>query len=364
MLKRFLILTLLLFLTINISESIDLHWCYKKVFKVSVYYSPIYWQKFYYKWSFYKEKKLNWSWIRWASWRLVFNGMIAAAKKYRFWTKIYFPWLWVGQVEDRWQAIVDAWKRWEKYDRIDIWGWKWEKALMRALSFWKQVRIWYVCPPTKKLKVWFDYSSFPIFKDFFKKTIWGIWMYLWRKDNWVVTLQNYLRLLWYFHYYKSTWYFWSITKQAVAKFQKDNGIKTNYYGYFWPKTRSMLKKVLKKRWLYKETNNYVKNKSVISTVEKQEKKKLVLNDLKVLRRWLWKWYNNYEVKILQKYLKKMWYYNWNINGVYDDKTINAVAKFQFKYGIVDKSNKYLAWYFWPLTRYTFKKAVLESIVNS
>jgi len=367
MLRRVLILTLLWFLTVNISESIDLHWCYKKTFKVSVYYSAIPWQKFYYKWNFYKERILNWWWTHWASWKAVFNGVIAAPKNYRFWTKIYFPWLWVGQVEDRGQAIVDAWQRWENYDRIDIWGGKWQNALMRALSFWKQVRVWYVCPSYSKIKVWFNYSSFLIFENFFKKTIWWIWMYLWRKDLWVKVLQDYLRKLWYFHYPKSTWYFWKLTKQAVVKFQKDYGIKTHYYGYFWPKTRSMLKKVLKKRWLYKD--NYVKDKIILAVAktfktEKEKKKELVLKDLKILKRWLWKWYNTYEVKILQKYLKKMWYYNWDIDGYYGDETIKAVSDFQFKYGIIDKSNKYLAWYFWPKTRNTFKKVVLSSIVNS
>lgn len=367
--KIILIFILLCFLTLNISESIDLHWCYKKTFKVSSYYSPIYGQHFYYRWSFYKEKVLNWNWTHWASWRGVFNGMIAASKKYKFWTKIYFPGLWVWQVEDRWNAIVSAGKRWEKYDRIDIWGWKWDKALMRALSFWKQVRIWYVCPKIKKLKVWFDYSSFPIFKRFFQKTIWWMWLSLWRKDSWVNILQIYLKQLWYFHYKKTTWYFWNITKQAVMKFQKDYGIKTKYNGYFWPKTRYILKTVLTKKWLYKKTYNYIKIKKNVTMKKNIETKKdsyetLVLNDLKVLKRWLWKWYNTYEVKILQKYLKKMWYYNWSVNWFYDEKTVIAVSKFQFKYGIISKSNTYLAWYFWPLTRSTFKKVVIKNIVNS
>jgi len=126
----------------------------------------------------------------------------------------------------------------------------------------------------------------------------------------------------------------------------------------------MLKNKLKKKWLYKNTNNYVKNKPVLATLKKEKKKELVLSDLKVLKRWLWKWYNTYEVKILQKYLKKMWYYNWDVNGYYGDETIKAVVKFQFKYGIINKSNKYLAWYFGPLTRSTFKKAVLKRIINS
>jgi hypothetical protein len=85
------------------SFSIDLSWCYKKTFKVSAYYSPVAGQKFYYKWNYYKEIRLNGRWIQGASGKRVFNGMLAAGKKYKFWTKIYFPSLHgVWQVEDRW----------------------------------------------------------------------------------------------------------------------------------------------------------------------------------------------------------------------------------------------------------------------
>jgi len=366
MIKKLFILIILWFLIINFSYGIDLSWCYEKTFKVSAYYSPIYKQKFYYKWNYYEEKKLNWEWIRWASWKKVFNGMIAASKDYEFWTKIYFPWLWVWQVEDRWQAIVSSWKRQEKYDRIDIWVWKWDEALMRALSFWKQVMVWYVCHKKKTIKVWFDYSKFKIYPNFFEKTLWWIGLYVWRKDPWVETLQKYLKQIWYFNYTKITWYFWYETKHAIEKFQKDNNIKTEYYGYFWPKTREIFKEKLrlKQTWSYKKHyTNIILVKSENIKTQNEKNKDQILQDLSILTRWLWKWYNTYEVKILQKYLQKMWYYNWVIDGYYWDETIKAVADFQFKYNIINKSDIYFAWYFWPKTRDVFKKIVIESIVN-
>lgn len=361
--KTLFVLSVILFV-FNISGAINLKWCYKKVFKVSAYYSPVYWQKFYYKGTYYREKKLNWNWTHWASGKRVFNWMLAAPKKYSFWTKIYFPGLWIWQVEDRWNAIVSAWKRWEKYDRIDIWVWKWDKALMRALSFWKQIRVWYVCPKNKRLKVWFDYNKFPVFANFFEKTLWWVWLFLWRHDSWVLVLQKYLKKLWYFKYNKITWYFWPITKKALIKFQKDYGIKTKYYGYFWPKTRYLLKQVLIKKWLINKKNIILKTNKVYKTKKKKNKKELVLNDLDLLKRWLWKWYKTYEVKILQKYLKKMWYYTWSIDGYYGEETIKAVSKFQFDYGIINKENLYFAWYFWPKTRTIFKKVIINKISNS
>lgn len=355
--KRLLLLVLILFLFWS-SFWIDLSWCYKRYFKVSAYYSPVPGQKFYYKWNYRKEVRLNWYGRYSASGKPVFNGMLAAPKKYKFWTKIYFPFLnGVGEVADRGSAIVSAWQRWEKYDRIDIWVGKWDKALMRALSFWKKVVIGYVCPTNKKLKVGFDWNKFHIYDNFFQKTLWWVWLYMWRKDEWVKTLQIYLKKLWFFNYYP-TGYFWRITKKAVTKFQKFYWIKTRRYGYFWPKTRHKLKMVLKEKWLLKANFEKKVEKKydpiVISNPDEQIKKELSL-----LRRGLWKWFHTYEVKILQKYLKKLWYYNGPINGYYDDKTLQAVAKFQYDYGILSKNEYYLAWRFWPKTREVFKKVVLE-----
>jgi len=351
--KKIILIILSLSSIFSFTYSINLSWCYKKYFKVSAYYSPIPKQSIYYKWSYKAETRLNWKWIRWASWKKVFNGMLAWSKKYKFWTKIYFPWLWVGQIEDRWNAIVSAWNRWQKYDRIDIWVWKWDRALMRALSFGKHVRIWYVCPKYKKMKVWFDYTKFPIFSNFFQKTIWWIWLFMWRNDAWVRILQTYLKQLWYYTY-RVTWYFGPITKKAVTKFQKDNWIKTRYYGYFWPETRHKLKDILKKKLLYKLTKRKYKKKSNIHKINK---------DLSMLNRWLWKWYDTYEVKILQKYLTKLWYYKWKINWYYNETTLQAVAKFQIKHNIISKQDSYLAGYFGPKTRYIFKKTIETKFIN-
>ncbi len=341
--------------------SFDLKWCYKKTFKVSAYYSPAVWQKFYYKWNYYKEVKLNWKGIRWASWKKVFNWMIAAPKSYKFWTKIYFPELnWVWQVEDRWQAIVHAWERTEKYDRIDIWVWKWDKALIRALSFWKKTMVWYVCPKYKKLNIWFDYSKFPVYKNFFRKTLWWVWLYLWRNDKRVEILQEYLNKLWFLKH-KPTWYFWYLTKKAVTKFQKFYWIKTRWFWYFWPKTRSILKKILSKKWLLRLKNKKnkiaLKDIVVVSPVELQKER--IRNELLILKRWLWKWYHTYEVKILQKYLKQLWYYSWSINWFYDDKTVIAVSKFQLDNWIISSPNSLVAGWFWPKTREILKQVILK-----
>jgi len=351
----------MLILLFSSTFSINLKWCHKKYIKFSAYYSPIYGQSFYYKWNYFLERKLNWHWIRWASWRRVFNGMLAWPKNYKFWTKIYIPWLGVWQIEDRGSAIVNSGKRWEKYDRVDIWVGRWDKALMRALSFGKQVRLARVCPPSKRLKVGFNYRKFPILRWFFKKTLWSIGLYPGRKDKWVRVLQTYLVKLGYMKH-KPTGYFGKLTKLAVEKFQKSNWIKTKHYGYFWPKTRYIMKQIIewKNPKIYKNKKSKFKKQQELK--KKLERKKIG-QELALLKRWLGKWYNTYEVIILQKYLKKMWYYKWKIDGYYGEQTIQAVAKFQIDQGIIKKWQNYLAWYFWPLTRIKFKQVVKEKFMR-
>ena len=87
-------------------------------FTVTAYYSPLPDQKYYLKWDYDAERRLNGMWIRWASGRAVFSGMIAAPKNYQFGTKVYLQWLWVWDIQDRGWAIVNAWERWYKHDRL------------------------------------------------------------------------------------------------------------------------------------------------------------------------------------------------------------------------------------------------------
>jgi len=344
------------------SFGIDLRGCYKKIFKVSAYYSPVWGQKFYYKWSYWKEVKLNWKWIRGASWKVVFNWMLAAPKSYKFGTKIYFPALGgVGQVEDRGQAIVHAGERWQSYDRIDIWVGKGDKALMRALSFGKKTLVGYVCPANKPLKVGFDYSKFPVYPNFFEKTLWWVGLYVGRKDQWVKTLQTYLKELGFFNY-NPTGYFGNITKLAITRFQKAYWIQTKRWGYFGPKTRAKLKEILKKKWILKQ-KQVSEPVSIVVADPQQQKKKQIEKELSILKRGLGKGYHTYEVKILQKYLKQLGYYDWPVNGYYDESTVKAVSNFQLDNEIITSTDSFAAGWFGPKTRQVFKKLVMEKLVN-
>ena len=107
-------------------------------FVVTAYYSPLPDQEFYLTGNYNSEKRLNWEGISWASGKWVFSWMLAAPKNYKFWTKIFLEWLWVWEVSDRWWAIVNAWNRWYKSDRIDVWVWYGDEWLRRALYWGKR----------------------------------------------------------------------------------------------------------------------------------------------------------------------------------------------------------------------------------
>ena len=103
---------------------------YETSFVLSAYYSPLPGQSYYTTGSYESDKRLNGEGYTTASWKAVKYGMIAADKKYPFWTKIHLEWLWDFVVEDRWWAI--------KGNRIDVYMWEGEEALNKALQFGKK----------------------------------------------------------------------------------------------------------------------------------------------------------------------------------------------------------------------------------
>ena len=358
--KKYFLFTLSLFFLISSASSINLKWCYKKKFIVSGYYSPLPNQKFYYKGNYYEEIKLNWKWKITASGKKVFNGIIAAPKKYKFWTKIYFPFLkgvWI--VEDRWSDIVEAGKRNNKYDRIDIWMGYWEKWLIRALSFGKRTLIGYVCPTTKKIKVGFDFNYFPIYtKRFFEITLWAVNLKKWRKDNWVKTLQKYLTLLGFFNKKYQTGFFWPITKKALCKYQIFYNLKNKKNCWIFDlQTRIFMKKQLIKKWFF--SNKWYQNYIIPAQLLQTQLKELSFNRGFLLNE------KNYKIKILQKYLKLLWYYNWPLNWIYTSQTAEAVYKFQKDYKIIKpNTNIKVLGYFGPKTRKKFKEVVFNYLKNN
>ena len=367
---KILIITTIFLLSIQFGFSFDFQKeCEEVTFITTAYYSPKSWQAFYYKDTFEQEKVLNGEWYYWASWKWVFNGMLAAPSSYDFGGLIYFPSLWwVWEIADRWWAIVNAWERWHEYDRIDIWMWTWELWLVKALTRWKQTIKWYYCDSETVKSKWikanigFNLESIPLMKYFFDASLFIQELWYWRTDIWVYKLQEYLSKLGYMT--KITWYFWWETKTALCKYQIKRWLSTQKYCWtFGSQTRYYMKNELKSKWLlpdFTETatiddliyysKNYTFKKDEVSSVKVPENNvsdssvsTLPQNDNKPkITNYFTEPYNNWttnsKIWDLQDLLRYLWFYEWELTNTYDKKTVNAVHNFQVAAWILKASD--------------------------
>jgi len=378
---KFIVIIFSILIIQNIVYSFDFqNNCKEKVFVVTAYYSPKSWQAFYYKDTYEAEKTLNWEGFYWASGKEVFNGMLAAPNSYDFWGLIYFPSLGgIWEISDRWWAIVQAWEKWQNYDRIDIWMWTWELWLVKALVFGKQTLTWYYCDATtvkaKKIKttIWFNLDSIPVLKYFFDVTLFLQELKPDRTDVWVYKLQEYLMKFGYMN--KKTWYFWSETKNALCKYQVSRGLSTRKYCWiFGSKTRYFMKNEARNRWFLPDLNGtttiedliyYSKNYDFRPTVILDDSEKSNLDTSSPIQddsatkktiNYFTEPYNNgtknSKIWDLQDMLRHYGFYEWEITDTYDKKTVNAVHNFQVAAGILSANDTTSAsrWWMWPNTR--------------
>lgn len=388
-------LTALIFIAwISFSNAIDLSNCELKTFSATAYYSPLENQQYYVRWNLEDEYKLQWKWVKWASWKSVFEWMIAAPKNYEFWTQLYFSWYWMAEISDRGWAIVSV-PGWN--DRIDIWMWKWEEGLRRALTFWRKTLNAYLCPAGTTY-IDFDIDKFPSIKQVIdiipsnqvKQKIAGLFeTYLDIKNqsekNLVQQLEEILankwlldkKLVdWKYDYYTSQsicmyqlinkilvsekdlacWNFWSQTSQ----FLKED--KNTYNLWKFSKLRLQVKKEFLKRarqnplslttqmWnnIEKIDNNIssIKNSSSLSTKSVSTNERLFSTYMDE---------NSFDKQLtsqLQTYLKKLWFFNSDTTWNYWPLTKQAVCDFQLKNKILWEKTDPLCGVWWPSTRKT------------
>ena len=356
--------------------------CTSKRFTVTAYYSPLPNQAFYNMNSYQEEKVMNGNGTHGASWKAVFNGMVAAPKSYTFGTQIYFPGWWITEIADRGGRIVNAWERGQTNDRIDFWVWKWDEWLRRALSFGVQTLDGYVCPPWtySKSSLWLDYDVFPYYKDFFDRMIRIISMRPGRDDIMVKSLQYFLANLWYMSPSDTTGFYGPRTKAAICAFQQKALSLPKSHDACWtygPQTRAALSSVIRRSWLTLASIRKQLQWSHQTVIEKThwerwigwwikkqlpEKRLLPLDGLFGL----WWEFASYrfdrplitnetsrEVRVLQRKLQWLWYYDpeKEISGLYDRETIQALYALQLEYWVLDGSeDPSLRGYFGPGTR--------------
>ena len=275
----------------------------QKCFIVSAYYSPLPNQKKYSTKSYQWDIKLNWSWIKWASWHNVHPWFIAAPKAYPFWTKIQLEWLWVWVVEDRGGAIVRKWVRWHECDRLDIWMWYWDAWLNRALKWWKRKVSWKIIDKNSKITI-----SFPSeYREYLAVKI--------KPESSKSDLEKMQKLFKQAKLYnwKIDWKYSSF-KNSIIDFQVKNKIianKNDYAaGYIWKKTISKLEEIYPQIFIYvrKEDIKNDENKPKEKKFEKENKtwiipKKKIIKKISLWYKLTDKQKNNLD-KILKKIKKK------------------------------------------------------------
>lgn len=121
----------------------------KQKLLVTAYYSPLPDQSFYIRGSYEGDIKLNGRGTNGADGTEVFPGMLAAPKTYPFGTSVMIPGLGVGVVHDRGGAIFDG----KDYDRIDVWMGYGEEGLSRALNWGARVVMGEVNFPPNQVSV-------------------------------------------------------------------------------------------------------------------------------------------------------------------------------------------------------------------
>ena len=201
--------------------------------------------------------------------------LLAAPRGYNFWSKIILPWLGVWTVHDRGGAIVAK----SGYDRIDVWMWKWEEWLSRALNWWMRFIEWEKCSKEVNLKDTLNYftisSKLPssVEERLIAKSKWNYVQYvkeeainakksvqlfkylnftsklqMWSTWPNVTRLQMILQNIGFYNHNVITWIYDINTMEAIFQFQRENWIilwdKSVWAWYFWEKTSKALDEYL------------------------------------------------------------------------------------------------------------------------
>lgn len=321
---------------------------YNRYFVVTAYYSPLPGQDYYLKGNFEAEKRLNWNWTHGASWRWVFEGMLAAPKNYSFWTMIQLEGVWVWVVADRWGAIVNAGQRWYSHDRIDIWMGYWDEGLKRALQWGKRTIRGKIVGYDRNATGSIDVHKFPSPKNATSKlspasSIYSKGIGIGSSTKNIKELQTLLKGKGIY-----TWSIdWKYNKKLISEvvdFQiANNLIKTPYdYGawYWGTKTRAMVKDM---PFLWNEIKATETDPNKTKTVTKDSLESIFAYAV-------WPYSSENDVKKLQEVLKKIGKYKWEINWKYDKEFKKSLIDYQLEIKVIITKNDNWAWYFGPKTR--------------
>lgn len=340
----------------------------KQYFTVTAYYSPKPDQKYYLKWNYDAERRLNGMGIKGASWKNVYPWMCAAPKNYKFWTKIYLEWLWICSVDDRGWAIVNAGNRWYKYDRLDLWVWEWDEWLRRALYWGKRRVAWYIVPSNTDTTIniydiaapsWAT-NSLEVREDLFAENVW-----LYSAKNTIILLQKRLTEMWLYdgplngNYNNIVW--------IIFDYQINNKIiKSQYALWAWytgPKTRKYLKKdyfEFKERQIFEEKRKkYLKDKFNEFTENAYDEAASRMAEI-----WTPKFGDiSLWVRELQKLLKEFWYFDHKDTAIFWNITKTALLEYQLERKIILDPNDRSGGRYGPKTKQSLLNDLKSQYLN-
>lgn len=349
-------------------------------FVVTAYYSPLPDQQYYITGNYESEKRLNWNWIAWASWKPVFSGMLAAPGKYWFGTKIQLEGLGIWSVDDRWGAIVPAWERGYGHDRIDVWVGYGDEWLRRAMYWWKRKIEWTVVSSTSEVTLDYNTIAAPSWavpqtttlywntvqvlqttQEIVEDTIdvFGISLWKWSNSEYIAQLQSILQELWYYTPIETTGEYDTHTIDAVYNFQINNDIVQNeqskWAGSYGPQTRAKLEEIYT---LYVEELEIKKEKLEQIEIYKLESESLANETIEKIGLVSYGDISP-EVRQLQKLLSDTGHFDYKDTAIFWVKTRNAILDFQIENNIVTDSSNIWAGIFWPKTKKYLSQKISE-----
>jgi len=208
---------------------------------------------------------------------------------------------------------------------------------------------WYFGGKTReKFTLAISWINLKLAKQDLVQSTWSLLLKKWDTSLEILIIKNNLAKLWYYLWeannnYDSALFTW------VVKFQiEKNLLPANdpSLGVIGSKTKEKIMEYVK---IY-DQQQYKK----LAELRKEELKKPFVKAFKTSEM-------GEEIKRLQECLKTLWYYDEEINGVYNDKTAWAVYEFQLDNKLIWSDDTKAKWNLWPKTRDLLNQKILEKI---
>lgn len=355
-------------------------------FLVTAYYSPLPWQSYYLHGNYETEIRVNGRGTHGASGHAVRPGMIAAPRNYPFWAKIALEGIGIGTVLDRWGAIVEAAQS-GSFTRLDVYLWAGEEGLCRAKKFGIQTIYGTVFTIEESKEIGEDTIDFSAFdgdcsfvtgdkneplkfddpraqqtsESSLREKVLSSSVSPSSIPDEVRTLKKIFRETGYLIGRVDGDYDTQLTN-TIYRFQISQDIIQSPYddgaGYYGPKTRAALRKVLYK----KDEDTKAASTTVVVTEEpplEPDTTQVKQAQTSIFDTRITKDSHQDDIRELQFILNRVGFYEGEQDGIYDTALVDSIYRFQIDNDVISSQYDTGAGYYGPATR-----AKLKSIYNT